>query len=115
MGRKKSIVKKKELLNRIIIEKEGRPKTFWQKEMTLLNRLIKEFGETEFWNVFSLDTKVDSVAILTCDYYKDLIRSRIKQYNLKLKERPQEVKLEEKAVAQPRKTTKCKTVRDFLS
>jgi hypothetical protein len=115
MARKKSLVKKRELLNRLIIKKEGRPKTFWQKEMTLLNRLIKEFGESEFWNVFSLDQKVDSIAVLTCDFYRDLIINRIKQYNFKLKDKPVEVQLDDSPLVEPKQVQKQQTVRDFLS
>lgn len=115
MEKKKIKIKKRELLSRILIEKEGRPKTFWQKEMTLLNRLIKEFGESDFWNYFTLDKKVDSVAILTCDFYKNLIDQRIKQFHFELKEAPKEIKLEEKALVEPKRFTKAKTVRDFLS
>lgn len=115
MSKKKIKIKKRELLSRILIKKEGRPKTFWQKEMTLLNRLIKEFGESDFWNHFTLEQKVDSVAVLTCDFYKNLISQRIKQFHFKMKTPPKEVKLEDTALVEPKRVTKIQTIRDFLS
>lgn len=112
--KKKHKVNKRNLLNRIILPPKKSTQTFWKKEMTLLNRLIKDFGNEKFWDKFSLGKKVESVAILSCDFYQDLIKRKIIEFNYQIPKQKEDLKLEDKPVVDVIEVRKPQTVRNFL-
>ena len=73
-------IKKREVLKRLLDIEGSKPATFWKKEMTLLNKLIKSYPDPRFWSFFEFDRKINSLALAFDGYYKKYISDKYKGY-----------------------------------
>jgi len=73
-------IKKREVLKRLLEIEGSKPATFWKKEMTLLNKLLKEYPEPRFWSFFQFERKINSLALAFDGYYKSYLAEKYKQY-----------------------------------
>ena len=106
---------KREIIQRHINEPSSQKRAFWKKEMTLLNRFLKEFPDQCFWSKVSFGEKFDSLAILASPNWKKLVKKKFLEYNYKIPQ-PVNHKLSDTKEGEDANIRKRKkTIKDFLS
>lgn len=64
----------------------------WGREMKILNSLVEECPEPNFWNTLSLDFTLNSLAFFKTDKGSDLLRSKYLDYKAFLNRTSQNTK-----------------------
>jgi hypothetical protein len=86
-------IKKRDIISRLVNIPSKSKRIFWQKEMTLLNRLEKKFDSLDFWSKVELPHKLDSLAVLFSDYYASLLKKKFIEFNYEIPTSSESVEL----------------------
>jgi len=76
---------KQELIRKLVRRNNelDRSKNFWGKEMFLLNKMLQEMPNMDFWELGSFE-QVDSLAIyLASDFQMELLREKYKRFSIR--------------------------------
>ena len=112
---KNKCLNKRQIIQRHINEPKTNKRPFWTKEMTLLNRFLKEFPDQCFWSNVDFGQKFDSLAILASTNWKKLVKRKFREYNYKIPS-PVIHKLSDTKEGEDANISKRnKTIKDFLS
>jgi hypothetical protein len=106
---------KRQIIQRHINEPKTNKRAFWKKEMTLLNRFLKEFPDQCFWSMVDFHQKFDSLAILASTNWKKFVKKKYLDYNYVVP-KYEPPKLEKTKLGSDGNIEKRKrTIKDFLS
>jgi hypothetical protein len=105
---------KKEIVLRIITPPKSIKGAYWTREYKILNDLIKEFPNIDFWQKVNFNQEWDSLLILKSDYGKSLLNKKYKEFHYEIPKK-EKIKLTKKSGRDKIIKTKPKTIRGFLS
>jgi hypothetical protein len=103
---------KRDLIKRLVIEPDKQKRTFWAREMKLLNDLMEMFPCEEFWSKVSI-ALVPSLAVLRSDQGLNQIRKKYREFNYKIPPKI-EIPIGEKTGNDKIISKKPKTIRQFI-
>lgn len=75
---------KREVVSRIVEVPKTQKRAFWAREMKMLNTLISEFDNQDFWQKVNFTKKYDSLAYFISYYGKKYLRRKFNEYNYKI-------------------------------
>lgn len=75
---------KREVISKILEIPKTQKRPFWAREMKMLNTLIEEFNDKEFWQKVNFNKKYDSLAYFISPYGKKYLRRKFNEYNYKI-------------------------------
>ncbi len=105
---------KKKIVERLVeVPAKGR-RPFWAREMTLLNRLLKQQPDLKFWSKVNFGERFPSLAYLLTDIGKGQIRRKYNEFSFEIPP-VQTYNLGEKEGEDRIVPRKTKTIRSFLS
>ena len=105
---------KKEIVLRIITPPKSIKGAYWTREYKILNDLIKEFPNLDFWEKVNFHQDWDSLLILKSEYGKSLLKKKYKEFHYKIPKK-EKIKLTKKSGYDKIVEIKPKTIRGFLS
>ena len=105
---------KREIISRLVEIPTKNKRPFWAKEMKLLNDLMEEFDNPQFWKKVKFNTIFPSLAYLKTEFGKGELRRKYIEFNFDIPP-PQEYNLGQKVGQDRPYTKKPKTIKDFLS
>ena len=109
---------KKQIVLRLITPPKSPKGPYWSREYKILNSLMKEFPDEQFWNSIKFSEGWDSLLIFQSDYGKTLLSKHYKEWQYKIDDQSkQTIRFELTDKVEPDKiiNRKPKTVRQFLS
>ena len=109
-----SKINKKEILLRIIPPPKKQIQAFFSREYKILNRLLKEFPNLDFWAKVNFNQDWDSIKILQDGFGRALLEKKYKEFHHKLPTEPH-FKISKKSGKDKNINIKPNTIRDFLS
>lgn len=109
-----SKLNKKQILQRIIIIPDKGRREFWRREYKILNDLLEQYPNLDFWQKVKFNQEWDSLRILKSDYGKKILEKKYKEFNFILTEH-KKIDLGEKIGQDKNINKKPKTIREFLS
>lgn len=87
---------------------------FWAREMKMLKNLCEKYPH-EFVEKLDFEFKVDSLVVLSSDYHKNYIQKKYLEYSFKPRREYKPQKVKAKKMGEKLKTTKKKSIKDFLN
>jgi len=105
---------KREIILRLVEVPSKNKRPFWAKEMKLLNGLLEEYDDINFWSKVKFSIIFPSLAYLKTDFGKGELRRKYNEFNFDIP-LPQEYYLQKKIGEDKTYPKKVKTVKDFLS
>ena len=104
---------KKQLVLRIITPPKKIKGAFWTREYKILNDLLLDFPNIDFWEKINFNQDWDSLLILKSPYGKSVLKKKYKEFHHVI---PKENKilLKNKSGKDKKISTKPKTIRGFL-
>ena len=70
---------KREVISKILEIPKTQKRPFWAREMKMLNTLIEEFNDKEFWQKVNFNKKYDSLAYFISPYGKKYLRRKFNE------------------------------------
>lgn len=111
----KKILQKKDVVLKLVEKPKTGIKFFYGREIKLLNDLIQKTSyPLEFFNFIVLDKKLDSLALLFCDYWQDQLRQKWAAYTWYPFEREEKIKFDFEAPREEKKEAKV-SKKEFLN
>ena len=105
---------KREVILRLVEIPAKNKRPFWAKEMKLLNDLIAEYDDIEFWEKVKFNMIFPSLAYLKTDFGKADLRRKYNEFNFDIPP-PKEYNLSDKIGQDRTYSKKIKTAKDFLA
>ena len=103
---------KRNLIKKLVIEPNKQKRTFWAREMKLLNDLMQIFPKQNFWEKMNFE-KVSSLAILRSEYGLAKLNKLYMEFNYIIPKKI-EIALGKKAGEDKIISKKTKTIRQFI-
>jgi hypothetical protein len=72
---------KREVLKRIIIIPDKGRRDFWKREYKLLNDLLENYPDLDFWQKVQFHQEWDSLRILKSDYGKKILDKKYREFH----------------------------------
>ncbi len=109
-------MKKKEIIQRLLIKESLNAKQDYIKQYSILNSLLKKYSSTKFWENFKVEDKVKSLYFFKTDQGKRIIEKKYKEFCQSPASQYNEYKLGRKSGGKvPYKSIIKKTTRRFLN
>ena len=104
---------KKEIVLRIITPPKTIKGPFWTREYKILNDLLLEFSNIDFWEKVNFNQDWDSLLILKSPYGQSILRKKYKEFHYTLP-KEEKILLKNKSGKDKAINIKPKTIRGFL-
>lgn len=109
-------MKKKEIIQRLLIKESLNGKQDYIKQYSILNSLLKKYSKPKFWDWFKIHKKVKSLYFFKTDHGKKILEKKYKEFCQSPANQYNEYKLGRKSGGKvPYKPIIKKTIRRFLS
>lgn len=105
---------KKQILLNLITPPKSTSGGFWKREYEVLNRLMKQYPDKNFWQKVKFNMEWDSIMILQTDYGKSLLDKKYKSFHYKIPEY-ENITLTNKSGNDRIISKNYKTIRGFLN